>query len=404
VAVRVKRRSVRDPATGKRKLTKAFYAWVPDRAGGTRLVSTLCTDRRAAETRAAELEREALDPAHAAANATTVDRILDNYEASRRRLNRAEGTLHHVGVKRGHLGRVLVDVLRVGYVRDLSHAVMCKYVDIRQEEGARNTTIKKELRVFGAAWRLARRDKLVTKGLDEIMPELEDDYRPRSRWLTPWELVGLAMVLPPHRMAVVAYIAATGCDLSAVWRARPEDVRRSPDGVMARIRGTKRQSRDREAPLPLAVQESLVAWALAHADGGIGGRIFSTWTNLRRDLADACTKIGVERCSPNDLRRTYAKWCRNAGIEPALVGPAMGHSDGRMVERVYGKMTSAETARLMAARVRLMSGRTGQSGVGELPGDNRASVVSPENPGETRVRRDGIEPPTRGFSVPCSTD
>jgi hypothetical protein len=189
VAVRVKRRWVRDPATGKRKLTKAYYAWIPDRAGGTRLVSTLCTDRRAAETRAAELEREALDPAHAAANAATVDGILDSYEASRRRLNRAEGTLHHVGVKRGHLGRVLVDVLGVAYARDLSHAVLCKYIDVRQREGARDTTIKKELRVFGAAWRLARRDKLVARGLDEIMPELEDDYRPRSRWLTQWELV-----------------------------------------------------------------------------------------------------------------------------------------------------------------------------------------------------------------------
>jgi hypothetical protein len=35
----------------------------------------------------------------------------------------------------------------------------------------------------------------------------------------------------------------------------------------------------------------------------------------------------------------------------------MGHADERMVERVYGKMTSAETARLMAARVRLMSAK-----------------------------------------------
>ncbi len=375
-----------------------WYAWIPQPGGGTRLLSTNCTDKRAAERKAADMEREALDPAYAAANATTIERVLSDYRASRERLGRAEGTLSHVDVKSGHLVRVLADELDKPYARDLSHALLCTYVDRRRTEGARNTTIKKELRVFGAAWKLARRNELVDLPLDRLMPELEDDYRPRKRALAPLELVGLAAVLPAHRMASVAYMVATACDWSAVARAKPEDVSR--DGSMVHIRGTKRESRDRDVPLPLPEQRTLVLWAVAHADGAIGGRLFSGWSNARRDIADACTKIGIDRCSPNDLRRTYAKWCRNAGIEPALVGPAMGHADGRMVERIYGKLTADELGQVMSHRVRLMSGTPVTTGASE---GTRVSD-DPSNPPQIQVRRGGIEPPTRGFSVPCSTD
>jgi hypothetical protein len=50
-----------------------------------------------------------------------------------------------------------------------------------------------------------------------------------------------------------------------------------------------------------------------------------------------------------------------------------------MVERGYGKLAPESLARLLEGSV---------------------GVKKPKNP----VRRGGIEPPTRGFSVPCSTD
>jgi len=73
-------------------------------------------------------------------------------------------------------------------------------------------------------------------------------------------------------------------------------------------------------------------------------------------------------CSPNDLRRTYATWLRAQGVEPQLIGAAMGHRDSRMVERVTGAYPSTRW----------------RSSVRETPGVHRhpdcLSKVDPRDP------------------------
>jgi integrase len=412
---KLKRRVVRG------KLHPVWYAWIPKQGGGHELISTGCTDKKAAAARAADLERGAVDPAYAAAGATTTQRILVDYVRSRMRMKRAAETVEFVKKKSGHLLRLLPE-----FTAHHSHAVLLEYIDKRQGEGAKNTTILKELRVYGAAWKLARRNQLVTQSLDELKPELDDDGEAKDRWLEPWELVALATVLPPRRMAVVAFACATGCDPGALWRASATDVAR--DFTQVQIHGTKRKSRERTVPVPLPEQRSLLRWALQNADGAIGGRLFGAWPNLRNDVAKACEKLGMARCSPNDWRRTYAKWLRNAGVEPQLIGAAMGHNDSRMVERVYGRLPSDALTKLLMDRtggapnvqaedeahavvvvpdwdplelptevdpcVRYVSGSCGSEGL-SVPSDNPDSSFSPV----FAVPRDGIEPPTRGFSI-----
>src|SRR5678816_4174438 len=56
-----------------------------------------------------------------------------------------------------------------------------------------------------------------------------------------------------------------------------------------------------------------------------------------------------DRCSPNDLRRTYAKWMRLARVPAEIVAPTMGHRDTRMVERVYGRLSPEEIGALLTA-------------------------------------------------------
>ena len=60
---------------------------------------------------------------------------------------------------------------------------------------------------------------------------------------------------------------------------------------------------------------------------------------MRRDLAEACTRAGIERCGPNDLRRTFASWEVEAGVPLFPIAQAMGHKNTRMLERVYGRQT-----------------------------------------------------------------
>jgi len=73
---------------------------------------------------------------------------------------------------------------------------------------------------------------------------------------------------------------------------------------------------------------------------------------VRRDLLEACKRAGIERCSPNDLRRTYGRWMRIAAFPDEIIAPTMGHADTRMLERVYGKLSPEEFTRRLLLHMR----------------------------------------------------
>ena len=211
--------------------------------------------------------------------------------------------------------------------------------------------------------------------------------------------------LPPHRVAWVAFsIATSACD-AEVQSALREDV----DLALGRvaIRGTKRDSRWRRNPILFEWQRDLLTIAVSHADG-LNGVMFSSWANVRRDIAAACKRIAIPRCSPNDLRRTFAQWVRRDGIPLELAAPMMGHKDTRMLERVYGRLSPDA----LEDRLRTLASKldcdvyvpdsvtlTEFDGLPGLDTDSQAVEFA-----EKVVPRAGIEPATRGFSVLCSTN
>ena len=247
-------------------------------------------------------------------------------------------------------------------------------------------------------------------------------YEPRKRFLTVAELQRLLPQLPSKYAAVVAFIVATGADWSAVARATRGDIAR--DLTMCTIHGSKnRYRRDRLVPIATHEQRTLLGYALAHVEGG--ATLFDPWLNVRRDLRAACARAGVAPVSPNDLRRTFGTWLRKQGVDPSLIAPAMGHADSRMVERVYGRLPAEDLRSQIAAAVSVRAGHaallpvcsrktsaacdasgsiTGVSDGSKIDAlDALGGLTTPQISREI-VRRGGIEPPTRGFSVPCSTD
>lgn len=319
-----------------------WYAWIPRRDGGTRRVTTLCTDKKAAAVVAARLEREAVDPAHAAAQKARTEDILADYLASRIRKGCAEATVTFVRQKAGHLKRLLP--VRV---RAVTYAGLCAYADSRTQEGAAPATVRKEIAVLVGALQLARKAELFDRDPKTLVPELAGEYVPRTRWLTPWELVALVSHLPTARAAHVTWIVATGARWGESVRARIEDV--TLDAV--HLRGTKTKASRRDVPV-VGPAVAMMRWALANAPGARAGHpLFSDWGNVRRDLADACRRAGIPTCTPNDLRRTFASWLRQAGVTPQLIGAALGHTTSRMTELVYGKLPSDDLGRLLRAQV-----------------------------------------------------
>jgi integrase len=54
-----------------------------------------------------------------------------------------------------------------------------------------------------------------------------------------------------------------------------------------------------------------------------------------RWLDIACVRAGLSHVSPNDLRRTFASWLKQAGQDSMTVARLLGHTSSRMMELVY---------------------------------------------------------------------
>ncbi len=413
--------------------------------------STHCHDRRAAEVCARQLERDAADPAHAAAAKATLSDALQLLLAQRREQaaagRRSFETAHFYETKAGHLVRVLETAEDRSYVAFPLAGLQARHVDgyisRRRAEGAHEATIAKELITLRAALKLAVRAGLWLGNPAAVLPvAFAPEYRPRDRFLTPGELSKLLGVLLADLAARVAFIVATSACWGESCRAMRVDVAEGLSTVF--IRGTKRSTRLRTVPIVGETARSLLEYAITHAQGE-EGLLFRRWTNVRRDLHAACDAVKIPRCSPNDLRRTCATWLRAAGASPELIAPVMGHADTRMVERVSGRLPLEDLRRRLAQAlgVNCIAGAsltpknpggdciTGASDHAERRGsgvpngpvgpesgraprldldaeNQRARQVLPGGPrcssSDDLVPGGGIEPPTRGFSVPCSTD
>jgi len=336
---------------------RIYYTWIPRAGGGTRRVTTNCTDRKAAEAKARELERRAADPAHQAAYTTSVAVACDKFLASRKRAGRAAGTLHHYEVKTSHLARLLR--IRLG---ELTHGAVEVYIDKREKEGAARTTVKKELRALGAMLRYAKRAGLWAGDVGQVIPEYADDYQPRKRALSFDEarLLLTALETPSpseaaerarNRAGMVAFILATGARWGEAVRARREDVA----GEYVHLRGTKTKGARRVVPI-IPLTRPLIDYAIGGALES--GRLFSSWSNPTRDLDVACRQAGIPKASANDLRRSVATWLRAAGVDISIIAAFLGHTTSRMVERVYGRLSPEEIRAQMTGR--LMDRKSGK--------------------------------------------
>ncbi len=405
-----------------------YWAWYYS-ANGKRLHrSTRTPDRRAAEAIARSFELEAADPDSAVrARATLSDAVallMSDRREQAKAGRRSEDTVDFYERKAGQLLRVLEHDESGSYtplrLAALRPADVDRYISTRRAEGIAENTIHKELIALRASLKLARRAGIWKGDVAEVCPiAFAPEYKPRERFASPRELELLLKELTPDRAARVAFIVATSACWRETERARDEDALLSFSLNQVHLPGTKRSTRNRIVPLVFRRQVDLLEYALRHA-AGAEGQLFAPWTNVRRDLRAACERVQEklrgeqeERgeapdavcapLSPNDLRRTYSTWMRAEGIPLEYIAPTMGHADTRMLERVYARLPSAELQRLMARYAGLDCNAGGaereDSGAsGGLAGQLAAAKSLKSLP------RDGIEPSTRGFSVPCSTD
>lgn len=311
--------------------------------------STGRSSRKAAERVALEWERIACDPAYAAANAATVggalSAFLDQCRGELARGEMASATVAFYSAKVGHLARVLGDETSL---REIDSPRVRAYLRTRRAEGASEHTLAKEVTALRQALALAKLDGLYLADLEAVVPKIAARYVPRERVLTLCEARDLLLALEGDRRAWVAFALAVGAELGAVERAQRLDV--DDARGLVHVRGTKREARDRVVPVVLAECAALLSIALEFREG-TGLRMFGSWGNVQRDLAVACERANIPRCTPNDLRRTFASWHVAAGVSHDVLRRAMGHTSTAMLDRVYGRATPDQLAELMRRQV-----------------------------------------------------
>lgn len=379
-----------------------WWCRVRNAAGRTIRKSTRCRDYQAAVVVAAEFERAAASTTHATAEETAFQGCVNDYLADLVRRGRSKATIEIAQQKTGHMLRLWGKSFPMGRI---SARVVTEYIDKRLSESASRFTVKKELGHLGQVLRIARHHGVFHLDPERVVPPyFSGEHRPRTRWLTPDELRKLLDELDRRRAAHVAYIVATGSRWSESLRARRGDI--DVARGLARIRGTKTDRADAEVPIS-AVNEGLLEEALADAPGR--DLLFHPWGKVVRDLKAACVRAGIEPCSPNDLRRTFGHWHRQAGIPVDIVALMLRHATDKLAQTTYARLAGEALRALVTKQLQSTSGSVPvlyQEGASDdpkalpvhegnalntsAPGKNRTCDLRFRNPKDTRRSRGTI--------------
>lgn len=342
--------------------------------------TTKCRTEEAAVARANELERRAADPTYAASAATTIGGVAQDLITDLRRRKKSADTIKIARQKLGHAIRIWgadLPLLRV------TARLVLEYVDKRQGEGVSDYTIKKELRHLAMALKLARHLGTFHEDVARVMPPFfTGGHKPRQRWATQEEFEKLVAELEPHRAAHVLFIVATGARLGESLRAERSDV--DLDRRVVHVRGTKTAKAD-DVVYVTSVSEPYLRRALKGALAS--GPMFSRWGKVVRDLAAACRRAGIEKLSPNDLRRTFGHWHRLAGVNVAEVAKLLRHTTDKLAQTTYANASSEALGGVIESQIRAVS-KTYANATSTAPGGARLHEENTEKdgaPGETRT-------------------
>jgi len=118
---------------------------------------------------------------------------------------------------------------------------------------------------------------------------------------------------------------------------------------------------------------------------------------LRRGFHPALRRAGLRQIRFHDLRHCFASLLIHNGEEPKKIQRIMGHASITTTYNIYGHLLPDATDGIAN---RLSDLVFGSKTVATQKDDDQEDTQLIE----LMVARDRIELPTRGFSVPCSTD
>ncbi len=344
--------------------------------------------------------------------------LLDEYRANgRKSLDRMEDAVNH-----------LREFFAGSRAQAISTERTLAYVRHRQDQKAANATINRELAALKRMFRLGdKAGKVVRRPYIDMLRE----HNARTGFFERSEFDAVLAYLPVDLGTVfeVAYI--TG------WRVKSEILTREwvhvdfRSGWLRLESGETKNDEGRQFPLTPDLQAVLERqWqrtvAGEKATGAIIPCVFhrsgTPIKSFRRAWITACKKAGIPERIPHDFRRTAVRNLERASVPRSTAMKMVGHR----TESIYRRYAIVDEAMLKegAAKLQLLhdiqqnpasnnvvsltdatrargvrpsTGRVARTTRGKSRRGLRANGANSE--GKNMVGRDGIEPPTPGFSV-----
>jgi integrase len=296
-----------DPVTGKKRATG-------------------CRSKTAARAYRNQRELAAADPTYAAAESATLGQwMLNTIEA--KKVDRSESTIKIYKQKLGHFVRLW----GVGLpLVEINTGLCDEYTKSRREEGVTDHTISKEFNCLSQVLKHATRAGCYSGQIALLRPmDVLPRYEPRKRAMPPAEVDALMQVCSPRLAGFVAIAIALGARLSEVLKFEGLDIDKSTGTWVATIRGTKTKKSRRRIPILKAFRGFI--------EIGAPYLPMQKYNNICRDLERACTRAGIVKVTPNDVRRSMATILIEAGVSLDMARRIYGHSTTRMLETVYGQ-------------------------------------------------------------------
>lgn len=367
--------SKRHDPEGLYKRGRFYYCWVR----GKRFSTRAQTRKEALEVKR-RLSHAFADPVYRASLKATVGELCAVTIQEVERRKRSAATVEYYSTKLGHIVRVMGADLPLA---EISAGSVDAYIDTRRKEDAVQHTISKELGALRHMLRVAKRRLAFAGDVDSLFPiGFGKDYEPRRRSLTWEEIPKLLPELAPRWRAWVAFALVSGARKIEVERAEASDV--SPARDVVQIRGSKTDLSDDAVAVPVAFRSLL---DLALDLGAKEGPLVGHWGNATRDLAEACMRAGIVKVTPNDLRRTHATLLRASGTSVDLVARQLRHTDSRMVQRVYGRLTATQVGALLPAAESTVQNRHIEPGSCTGAGSQACVIVRVSDGDRTRDNR-----------------
>jgi len=209
------------------------------------------------------------------------------------------------------------DYFKGWLVKSITTDALRKFAAKRQEAGAANATVNRNLALIRAAMNLAKKERK----LEHVpyFPMLSEKGNERQGFVEPPELESLLAVLPENLSPLICFMYETGCRLGAAKKIEWSQVSFDGDRAKIEVRGIQTKN-----GLPLKLVLSTELSASLRKMFRKEGPVFCS-TNLRKAWAKATNEIKQPDLLVHDLRRSGVRNLIRAGVTQDVAMKISGH-------------------------------------------------------------------------------